>query len=181
MEIFDFFGKFLTWIIVVAICVSLLYALFLFFVLPIIEKVTNWYHVKLNAYIDWKQRKFVKKRSFKKKYCHEYSNDSTIAARKLLRGYFYVFYDHSKMYNPFDHIISVGAKIRSNKLIIQVVTDDAELFVGRTGETWDALTNYILSSDWYKYEKLGGMKLRVFESSYWPKSFEEDDYDLLKM
>lgn len=174
-------GRLLTWIIVGSIFVAILYAIFMFFVVPLLVKLNNWYNTQLSIYIYWKQRRFAKKRSFKKKYCFTYSNEATIAARRLIRGYFQLFYDHSEIYNPFDYIISTDAKIRSNKLIIRVITDNAELFMGTRGQTWDALISHIISSDWYKYEKLSGMKLRVFESSYWPLSFEEEDYKDLRL
>jgi hypothetical protein len=145
------------------------------------------YKVKSSKMKRWfkRQIRYYKNHSFKKKFVYNRASKPTIAARRLIKGYFKYRFEVD-FYNPFHYIISVGAEVRRNELIINVVTERPGLFMGQGGNTYSAIEAYILNSHYYTHNKFLKLNLRLEESNYWPETFEDmferetySDYDEL--
>lgn len=146
-------------------------------IITIYTDSNHWYYSKLRLWFTHK-RKYYRNYSFKKKFLYNYSNKPTIAARRLIKGYFKHQQYHQGPYNPFNYIRSVGAKVKRNELIINIVTDRPGLFIGKGGKSFDSITAYILNSHYYINNKFYKLNIILEESQYWPETYEEiEEYD----
>lgn len=158
---------------------------FIFMILPLLiiiyERITSCVKYKLKWWkiSSWWRRikKYYKNYTFKNRYLYTHASSATIAARRLIKGYFKHSFNPREEFgfnlNPFNYIISVTAKIRRNELTIKVITDKPGLFIGKGGKSHDAIIVYILMSDYYLHSKFSKLNIRIEESNYWPETYEE--------
>lgn len=158
-------------ILAAAMLVSLTLFGYMFLISPLINE--SWFTKPKSKKASLFNRKRIYNYWFKRKYWYKNSSKATIAARRLIQGYFRFRFDKSELWNPLDSIIAIKAKIRSNVFIITVITDKPLLFIGKGGETWDEVDKYILHSNYYKHSKFSKLRIKVKESRYWPETFEE--------
>ena len=109
---------------------------------------------------------------FNKVYSYEYASRETIAARKLVKGY---FGENSEYPFSFHLIRGVTGTVHKDAFIIRLIVDDAYKFAGQNYFWIDRFQDYVIRSSYFTYKKYPRFHVILKESKYWPTSYEKDE------
>lgn len=110
---------------------------------------------------------------FKEKYCYHRYDEHTIAARRLLRGFYQK--DNYENQSYFWYFREVFATVTDNVLTIHIFTDRPGLFIGKGGRHIDAFEEYVINSHYFHIKEFNELKINLQETDYWPSSYETID------
>lgn len=147
-------------------------------------------------WLSFKRKYFpLNKYFFKRKYFYKYQSDATIAARRLIVGFYEigVIRAHTPFADILDRevkqsllrfIIDVSGKIKGNILYITVITDRPGILIGKGGRSYDEMIKFCKETYYFMNNKLIDLKIHIEESQYWPPTFQnlreleyEDSHD----